>query len=93
MGWHDLSPQEVQHCSETAGWPVLIVSQTCAAVDITAHLFPASAQHARTHTHTCETPGAPQLKKPGLSSITNFISINQLVEMQHGYMDGHCAAE
>lgn len=48
MGWHDLSPQEVQHCGETAGWPVLIVPQTCAAVDITAHLFPASAQHPHT---------------------------------------------
>lgn len=55
MGWHDSSPQEVEHCSETAGWPVQIVSQTCAAVHISAHLFPAAAEHP--HTYTCDTPG------------------------------------
>lgn len=46
-GCYDLSLQE----TKTAGWPVLIIPQTRG---ITAHLFPA------THTHTCDTPGAPQ---------------------------------
>lgn len=55
MHWHDLSTQEVEHCSETASWPMLIVSQTRATVDITAHLFPAQ--------NTCDPPRAAQLRK------------------------------
>lgn len=41
----DLRPQEVEQCCKTADWLMLIASQTWAAVDITAHLFPATAKH------------------------------------------------
>lgn len=65
MDVRDLSPQEVEHCTETAGWPELIDSQTYAVDDITAHLFPATTKHEHTHphTHTCDPPEPPQAKK------------------------------